>query len=47
MYGVGAYAIGYFLAEIPYILFITLAYCSIFYWISGLAATAAQFFFYW
>lgn len=47
MYAVRAYAIGYAVAEIPYILFITLAFCCIFYWITGLAASAGQFFFYW
>lgn len=47
MYAVGAYAAGYAVAEIPYILFITLTFCCIFYWITGLAASAEQFFFYW
>lgn len=47
MYGVRAYAVGYAVAELPYILFITLAFCSIFYWISDLANTAGQFFMYW
>ncbi|CAM9128278.1 unnamed protein product [Scytosiphon promiscuus] len=47
MYSVRAYAIGYAVAELPYILFITLAFCSIFYWVTGLADSAEQFFFYW
>lgn len=47
MYGVRAYAVGYAVAELPYILFITLAFCSIFYWITGLADSAEQFFMYW
>ena len=44
MYAVRPYAIGYAVAEF---LFITLAFCSIFYWITGLADSAEQFFFYW
>lgn len=47
MYGVRAYAIGNAVAELPYILFITLAFCSIFYWITGLADDAGRFFMYW
>ncbi|CAM9569491.1 unnamed protein product, partial [Laminaria digitata] len=47
MYSVRAYAMGYAFAELPYILFITLAFCSIFYWVTGLADSAEQFFFYW
>eukprot|EP00752_Nemacystus_decipiens_P004290 g3919.t1 len=47
MYGVRAYAVGYAVAELPYILFITLAFCSIFYWITGLADDAGRFFMYW
>lgn len=47
MYSVRAYAIGYAVAELPYVLFITLAFCSIFYWITGLADSAEKFFFYW
>ncbi|CAN0233600.1 unnamed protein product [Laminaria digitata] len=47
MYSVRAYAIGYAFAELPYILFITLAFCSIFYWVTGLADSAEQFLFYW
>ena len=46
-YIVRSYAIGYAFAELPYILFITLAFCSIFYWITGLANSAEQIFFYW
>lgn len=47
MYSVRAYALGYAVAELPYILFITLAFSSIFYWMVGLANTAEQFFFFW
>ncbi|CAM9737972.1 unnamed protein product [Ascophyllum nodosum] len=47
MYNVRAYAIGYAFAELPYILLITLSFCSIFYWIMGLASSAEQFFMYW
>ena len=47
MYGVRAYAVGYVVAELPYILCVTLAFCSIFYWVTGLADTAEQFFMYW
>ncbi|CBN79954.1 pleiotropic drug resistance transporter [Ectocarpus siliculosus] len=47
MYSVRSYAIGYAVAELPYILFISLAFCSIFYWITGLADSADQFFMYW
>lgn len=47
MYGVRAYAIGYAIAELPYILFITLAFCCILYWSMGFAADPGKFFFYW
>ncbi|CAB1108061.1 ABC [Ectocarpus sp. CCAP 1310/34] len=47
MYSVRSYAIGYAVAELPYILFISLAFCSIFYWITGLADSADRFFMYW
>ncbi|CAM9674100.1 unnamed protein product, partial [Scytosiphon promiscuus] len=47
MYSVRSYAAGYAFAELPYILFVTLAFCSIFYWVMGLAASAEQFLFYW
>lgn len=47
MYGVRAYAIGYAVAELPYIFVITLSFCAIFYWVTGLASSAEQFFFYW
>lgn len=47
MYSVRAYAVGYGVAEVPYLLVITLLFCSIFYWMVGLAGTAHQFFFYW
>ncbi|CAM9917474.1 unnamed protein product, partial [Ectocarpus sp. 13 AM-2016] len=47
MYSVRSYAIGYAVAELPYILFISLAFCSIFYWMTGLANSAGQFFMYW
>ncbi|CAM9164398.1 unnamed protein product [Ectocarpus sp. 13 AM-2016] len=47
MYSSLAYAIGYTVAEVPYIFVISLAFCGIFYFIMGLAATAHQFFFYW
>eukprot|EP00903_Cladosiphon_okamuranus_P018818 g17309.t1 len=47
MYGVRAYAVGYAVAELPYIFFITLAFCSIFYWVSDLADDAGRFFMYW
>ncbi|CAN0376517.1 unnamed protein product, partial [Scytosiphon promiscuus] len=40
MYSVRSYAAGYAFAELPYILFVTLAFCSIFYWVMGLAASA-------
>ncbi|CAM9523327.1 unnamed protein product, partial [Hapterophycus canaliculatus] len=47
MYSVCSYAIGYAVAELPYVLFITLAFCTIFYWVTGLADSAEKFFFYW
>lgn len=47
MYSVRSYAVGYAIAELPYVLFITLAFCAIFYWITGLADSAEQFFLYW
>ncbi|CAM9235024.1 unnamed protein product, partial [Hapterophycus canaliculatus] len=47
MYSVRSYAIGYAVAELPYMLFISLAFCSIFYWVTGLADSAEQFFIYW
>ncbi|CBJ30625.1 conserved unknown protein [Ectocarpus siliculosus] len=47
MYSSLAYVIGYTVAEVPYIVVITLAFCCIFYFVMGLAATAHQFFFYW
>lgn len=47
MYSVKSYALGYAFAEMPYILFVTLAFCSIFYFSTGLAASVGQFFFYW
>ncbi|CAN0205463.1 unnamed protein product, partial [Scytosiphon promiscuus] len=47
MYSGKAYAIGYTVSEMPYILFITLAFCFIFYFVMGLASTVHQFFFYW
>ncbi|CAM9793211.1 unnamed protein product [Hapterophycus canaliculatus] len=47
MYNVWAYGIGYAVAELPYILVITLAFCSIFYWVTELADSVDQFFFYW
>lgn len=47
MYSVRAYAIGYAVAELPYVLFITMAFCSIFYWMTGLANSAEKFFVYW
>lgn len=47
MYSVRAYTIGYAFAELPCILFIALAFCSIIYWVTGLAGSAEQFLFYW
>lgn len=47
MYSVRAYGLGYAFAELPYVLFITLSFCAIFYWVMGLADTAGQFLMYW
>ncbi|CAM9975163.1 unnamed protein product [Scytosiphon promiscuus] len=47
MYSVRSYGIGYAVAELPYILVITLAFCSIFYWVTGLADSAEQFLMFW
>ncbi|CAM9420757.1 unnamed protein product, partial [Hapterophycus canaliculatus] len=46
MYCVRAYATGYAVAEVPYILFVAFAFCSIFYWVTGLADSVGQFFFF-
>lgn len=47
MYSVRAYATGYAIAELPYVLLITLSFAVIFYWMTDLAESAEQFFFYW
>ena len=47
MYSVLPYSMSYFLAEVPYIIFNTLLFCSIFYFMANLAADAAKFFWFW
>ncbi|KAG5183352.1 ABC-2 type transporter-domain-containing protein [Tribonema minus] len=47
MYHVQPYILGYFLAEIPYLIFNTLLCISIFYWMANFEADAAKFFWFW
>jgi ABC-type multidrug transport system permease subunit len=47
MYNVVPYSMSYFLAEIPYILFNTLLFVTIFYLMANFERDAAKFFWFW